>query len=56
MILTPLPAPARNVHPLRSDYVEVCWTPVVGSTAVALLRLLPAVVEDRAERRERNER
>ena len=43
MILTPLPAPARNVHPLRSDYVEVCWTPVVGSTAVALLRLLPAM-------------
>lgn len=43
VILTPLPAPARNVHPLRSDYVEVCWTPVVGSTAVALLRLLPAM-------------
>lgn len=43
MILTPLPAPTRNVHPLRSDYVEVCWTPVLGVSCVALLRLLPAL-------------
>lgn len=43
MIIAPLPAPTRNIHTLRSDYVEACWTPVIGPTCVALLRLLPAL-------------
>lgn len=54
MIITPAPTTDRHIHPLRSDYVEACWTPIIGTSGVTLLRLLPslwlesvpAVIED----------
>lgn len=48
-----IPHPSRVVHragfDLGSSYVERCWTPVLGCTAVMLLRRL-AVEMDDAER------
>jgi DNA-binding IclR family transcriptional regulator len=32
--------------PARSDYVEQCWTPLLGPTSLLMLRLLEPIVTD----------
>lgn len=44
MLIRPLDVDQdRGWHSLRSDYVEACWTSVLGSSSVALLRLCPVL-------------
>lgn len=48
MLISPLSTESSRLrHNLRSEYVEACWTSVLGAGSVAFLRLCPALWSER---------